>query len=294
MGHSGAYRIRHSQNFLRKSKLVDRLVRQAGIDARDIVVEIGAGDGKLTSALARRAGQVIAIEQDARLVGRLSERFGDDRRVCVFGADALEFPLPSTPYKVFANIPFRHTSGIIGKLTTGVAPPVDTWLIVQKEAAERYVPDGKATMVAIALAPWFDISIEHRFQRRDFQPAPRVESVLLRLRRRPAPLLDPADRDRFVALVEAGFTAWQPTVREALSRQLPRNAATHITSLPGLELGQQPSATDVALWVAVYKSLAERDDPLVWKALGKASDQLRRQQASIDRRTQTAVGRKRG
>lgn len=293
MGRSGSYRLHHSKNFLRQTKLVDRLVRHAGIDAGDIIVEIGAGDGKMTSALARHAGQVIAIEQDARLVDRLSNRFRENRRVCVFGANALEFPLPSTPFKVFANIPFRHTSEIVGKLTTGVAPPDDMWLVVQKEAADRYVPGDKMTMVALTLAPWFEASIEHRFQRRDFQPAPRVDSVLLRLLRRDIPLIEPGHRERFTHLVEAMFSAWQPTIEKALNARLPRRAAKAVTGLPGLDVARRPSQVELETWIDMYQALDERNDDRVWEELRKASEELRQQQAALDRPTRTPARRRR-
>lgn len=294
MGRSGTYRLHHSQNFLRKPALAEELVSRSGIGGDDLVIEIGPGSGVLTKVLAKRAAQVIAIERDTELAGMLGERLREIRNVCIFPYDALQFPIPITPFKVFANIPFRHTSAIIGRLTTGSAPPLDTWLIVQKEAAERYVPGQTMTMVALSLAPWFHVSIEHRFQRRDFRPAPRVDCVLLRIRRRERPLIACQHRERFTYLVEAVFSAWQPTLAQALKARLPRRAAAAVLELRDLNLDERPTRVDLATWIRVFTVLAMRDDDWVWRALQRASDELRVQQASLEQPTRTpmANGRK--
>lgn len=291
MGRSGTYRLQHSQNFLRKPALAEQLVARSGIGGEDLVIEIGSGTGVLTDALASRAAQVIAIEHDAELARRAGERFQEVRNVCVFASDALQFPLPTTPFKVFANIPFRHTSAIIGKLTTGSAPPADIWLIVQKEAAERYLHGDSMTMVALSLAPWFDVSIEYRFKQKDFRPSPRVDSVLLRIRLRDQPILNRGHRERFRYLVEASFAAWQPTLAQALKVRLPRRAAEMVLGTSGLDLERRPSHVDLTTWVRVFELLAARDDRRVWDVLQRASEELRAQQASLKRPTRSPVKR---
>ncbi|HWV24460.1 MAG TPA: rRNA adenine dimethyltransferase family protein [Thermomicrobiales bacterium] len=288
MGRSGRYRLQHSQNFLRKPALAEQLVAKSGIGGEDVVIEIGAGTGALTDALARRATQVIAIEHDTELAWRVGERFQGVKNVCVFPFDALQFPLPTTPFKVFANVPFRHTSAIIGKLTTGSAPPVDIWLIVQKEAAERYLPGDSMTMVALSLAPWFIVSIEHRFERQDFRPTPRVDSVMLRMRRRDRSLVDFQYRERFTHFIEAAFSAWQPTLAQALDTCLPRRAAA-VLATKGFCLGKRPSQVDLETWLGVFDVLAIRDDHRVWDTLRRASERLRSQQSSLDRPTRTPL-----
>src|SRR5689334_1717076 len=95
-----------SQNFLRDPRLADHLIQMAALSAEDTVIEIGPGTGVLTARLARTCRQVLAIEKDATLAHKLARRFAHQGAVAIFAADFLEFPLPSSRYKVFANIPF--------------------------------------------------------------------------------------------------------------------------------------------------------------------------------------------
>lgn len=148
-------------------------------------------------------------------------------------------------------------------------------------------------MRSIALQPWFDSSIKHEFRRRDFAPQPAVDSVLLRLRLRDHPLLGWEDRDQFQRVVEAGFSAWQPTIGRAVQKLLPREAAHHIQRRIGRTLATKPSHSTIENWLALYAVLVDLDDDRTWAALRTASGRLRQQQASLDRPQRTGVSRKR-
>ncbi|HYH12675.1 MAG TPA: rRNA adenine N(6)-methyltransferase family protein, partial [Thermomicrobiales bacterium] len=214
-------RVAYSQNFLRDRKLVSELVERSTIGGDDVVVEIGPGKGIITDVLAERSRHVITIEKDPIYAEHVSRRFGERPNVTVFACDILEFPLPETPFKVFASIPYRITAAIIERLTTGVAPPTDAYLAVQREAAARFAGLGEASMVSTCLKPWFTVAIAHHFRRRDFVPQPSVDSVLLHIAKRDEPLVPWDERERFCRLVEAIYSAWQPTVAQALRKLLP-------------------------------------------------------------------------
>ena len=153
-------RVRYSQNFLHNPRLVaTRIVEASGLDRNDLVIEIGPGEGAITRALVNRCRHVIAVELDPVQVERFGKRFGQIPNLTVFAADFLDFPLPHSRYKVFANIPFRETAAIVGKLTTGAAPPADCYLVVQREAAERFIGSQGGTLAAMRILPWFEVSI---------------------------------------------------------------------------------------------------------------------------------------
>ena len=210
-----------SQNFLRDPRLADRLVQLAALDANDIVIEIGPGSGVITSHLARRCRQVLAIEKDPNLARRLTHRFASERTVAIFATDFLEFPLPSSRYKVFASIPFAITTAIVSKLTTGVSPPEDAWLVMQREAAQRFLGQPVGTLVSALMYPWFAAEVRHHFRRQDFVPQPGVDVDLLHLSRRSQPLIPAECEMNFRDLVSFAYTAWQPTVQAALSNAMP-------------------------------------------------------------------------
>lgn len=289
MSSTKARRVAYSQNFLHSRRLVEELVARSGIGADDVVIEIGPGKGIITAALATRARHVLAIEKDPHHATILRQRFAAWPNVTVFACDALDFPLPETPYKVFANIPYRLTAAIVAKLTSGVAPPVEAYLIVQREAAARFSGGDGATMLSTGLAPWFAIGVVHGFRRRDFVPQPAVESVLLRIAQRPDPPIPWAERERFRTVVEAIFTAWQPTIGEALRSLCPKPVGAELRRQLGLALAGRPSEATQDQWVTLYGALAELDDARVWRACAAASARLREQQANLDRPTRTRV-----
>lgn len=279
--------LQQTQNFLRDDRLARRLVRKAGLSPADDVIDIGAGQGILTDALASSAGTVLAVEMDARYVEHLRSRFCDRPNVVVFAADALAFPFPATPYKVFANIPYRWTAAIVAKLTGGTSPSVDSWLVVQREAAERYAPGETSTMVAVQLYPWFDVSIEHEFARSDFAPRPSVDSVLMRIRRRTEPILPIGERERFNDMIAAMFSAWKPTAAEALRAMMPRQAFRRLDSGTVSGLQTRPGAVQPEIWLGLYRQAAEIGGGKFWREVRRNAARLHQQQAAIERPTRT-------
>lgn len=285
-------RAAYSQNFLHSRQLVSALVERSSIGSDDVVIEIGPGRGIITDALASRSRHVITIEKDPRYASQVSRRFGDRANVTVFACDILDFPLPETPFKVFANIPYRITTAIVDYLTTGVAPPVDAYLTVQQEAAARFTGEDEASMVSTCMKPWFEMSIVHRFRRRDFVPRPSVDSVLLRISRREPPLIPWDEREQFRRVVEAIYSAWQPTVVRALRRLLPRDIATDVTARSEVSLAVRPAQLPIEGWIAVYEVLSGCDDDRAWASIDLASGRLRRQQEELRRPTRTGGSRR--
>ena len=125
------YRL--SQHFLRSPRLALILIGHSNLKKRDTVVEIGAGSGVITSALASRVKRVIAIEPDTTTVAKLRENL--DKRgitnVTVIQQDFREVELPTEPYKVFANPPFQLSPEIMHKLIEAEMPPEAIYLILQ-------------------------------------------------------------------------------------------------------------------------------------------------------------------
>lgn len=113
------------QHFLRSSRLAAELVRCAGLTRADLVLEIGAGRGRLTSELAQVAGRVLAVELDPRLAQALRVRFGRRPNVTIIQADALELPLPAEPFRVVANLPFGQTAAFLHRLLDDPRVPLD-------------------------------------------------------------------------------------------------------------------------------------------------------------------------
>lgn len=148
--------ILYSQNFLKSRCLVDRLIDKCSIGPDDVVYEIGPGKGIITERLAERCRQVIAIEKDPLLADALRVRFAGTANIRLHAGDFLHYRLPGSHYKVFASIPFNITSAIVTRLTTTPVPPDDTYLIMQKEAAERFMGAPRETLAGILVKTSFE------------------------------------------------------------------------------------------------------------------------------------------
>ena len=143
------------------------------------------------------------MEFDGALAKALRARFLNDDRVTIVRSDFLRFRLPDVPYKVLGNIPFNRTAAIVRRLVQIDSPPQDAWLVVQREAAERFAgrPCSRETLSSLLLKPWWQIEIARRLRRTDFDPPPSVDAVVLWLARRTRPLVarsQAADYRRFI------------------------------------------------------------------------------------------------
>jgi 23S rRNA (adenine-N6)-dimethyltransferase len=179
------------------------------INENDRVLEIGAGDGTITKRLLDNGVRVIAYEIDNELYNRLVAKFGENSLLEVNQGDFLEQTLPNSEYKVFSNIPFNITSEIIKKLTMAMNPPTEAYLIVQKEAAIKFLGkpyDDKNSQVSVLLYPFFELQMIYDFQRRDFTPQPNVDVVLLGIKKRTKPLIEIEKRNAYQDFITYKFT----------------------------------------------------------------------------------------
>lgn len=192
-----------SQNFLTSRVLIERLIGKTDISGQDTVLEIGAGKGHITKVLSERCKEVIAYEIDGELYRRLLPRTAANVRL--YHGDFLKCRLPGSPYKVFSNIPFSRTTEILRKLTGAPRPAAGIWLVMEKGAAKRFCGLPREDLDSLLLKPFFEASILYFFKREDFHPAPRVDTVLLELKRKAVPDIPPARRDDFRAFVSHGL-----------------------------------------------------------------------------------------
>jgi len=174
-----------SQNFLTSRKIIERLIKRTSINENDHVVEIGAGKGHITRWLGEHCRCVSAVELDEKLYNRLVERYGECDGLIIHNCDFMEWQLPQKgEYKVFANIPFHRTTDIIRKLTEHKNPPKEAWLVMEKGAAKRFMGMPKESLRSLMLKPLFEMDISYYFKREDFHPMPRVDVVMLHIKKK--------------------------------------------------------------------------------------------------------------
>jgi 23S rRNA (adenine-N6)-dimethyltransferase len=200
-----ARRRAYGQNFLVDRRLAGTLVREAGVEATDLGVEIGAGRGALTAELVRRAGSVVAVELDAVWAERLRKQFAADAEVAALGGDALQIPFPTVPFRVVANVPFNVTTALLRRLLDDPRTQLQRAdLIVQREIARKRAGRPRSLLSA-SWSPWYRFRMGRQIPRTAFRPVPAVDAAVLVVERRAMPLLPPEDCDAFAGFVNACF-----------------------------------------------------------------------------------------
>lgn len=226
-----------------------------GSDIRptDVVVEIGGGTGRLSEPLALRAQRLIVIERDPQLAERLDDRFERAHNVDVVCGNALEVPLPRGPFRVFGNLPFAFGTRILRRLLDDPTTPMDRLdALVQFEVARKRAQLVPSTLTSIGWLPWWDFALVRRVHRAAFDPVPSVDAGVLRVARRPEPLLAPGARRSFVSFAAAAFSSPETPVAISCRRRVPPPAWKRFTADRGLPASARPADLDVTDWVALF------------------------------------------
>lgn len=212
------------QNFLQDKNILTKIVSSLDIIPSSSIVEIGAGTGLLTERLAGLGNKIFAFEIDKGLCKVLKEKFNGQRHIEIINADFLKADFKRLvgaqfPLTVVGNIPYYISSPIIERIIKSASDIRVAYLTVQKEFAERIAADvgtkayGSFTCFVqyYAVAKiFFDIS------RGCFQPAPSVDSCLLRLIPKKEEELIVVDRDMLSIVIRTAFGQRRKTLRNSL------------------------------------------------------------------------------
>ncbi len=285
--------IHYAQNFLKSRSLVERLLDRCDIGRDDVVYEIGPGKGIITECLAQRCRKVIAIEKDPVLACALRSRFAGTASMQIQEGDFLEYRLPHAHYKVFANIPFNITSAIVTHLTAAPVPPDDAYLIMQKEAAQKFLGEPRESLYSLLLKPCFELEILHRFKRSDFAPGPRVDVVMLRLSKRGPPLVSRADMSLFRDFIAYSFTTPQPSLRGSLKSVFTPRQFKLLSNNLHLDFDTTPTSVCFEQWLGLFNGFKHLAQPQVISTILGSEMRLRQRQERLEKIHRTRVAGKR-
>ena len=212
------------QNFLIDKAVIKKIIKEARLQFKDIVLEIGPGIGTLTQEIAKKAKLVIAVEKDSKMVKILKETLKDFQNIEIVKADILKIkPTPYTlnakPYKVVANLPFYLSAPVIRKFLEAKFPPELMLLVVQKEVAQRICakpPD--MNLLAASVQFYAKPEIISYISKKSFWPMPEVNGAILQIT--PTYTDKKTDSRKFFRIVKAGFSQPRKQLANNLTKKL--------------------------------------------------------------------------
>lgn len=257
---------RLGQHFLFDPTILDRIVDALDPVPDDLVLEIGAGRGTLSSRLAPRVGRVIAIEKDAELARRLRHAPGLGDGVAVVQGDALAVDwhrllrdAGAERFKVVGNIPYYITAPLIERALEPPLPAVVVFL-VQREVADRLAAEpGSKTFGALTVGVRAVATVERLFRvpAGAFRPPPKVESAVVRLVPLARPLVAPERHPAFRGFVQSLFSRRRKQLANTLRAVsgIDRDAAVAVLAESGIAERARPEQLSIEQIVAVFRRL---------------------------------------
>lgn len=241
------------QNFLINPEILVKIMNSAEIGKDDLVVEIGPGMGILTVELAKKAKRVISYEIDTKVYETLKPKLKGYDNVELINLDALKSTLPTSPYKLVANIPYYITSPILNhfldnKDKTATRPQVIV-LLVQKEVAEKVCSkDGNHNVLSLEVQVFGKPSIEGTVSAGNFFPPPKVDSAILKVKSYERPMIE--DTNTFFKLIKAAFSQRRKTLSNSMKNQLglERDVVQKILDEAGIDPQRRPQELSITEW----------------------------------------------
>jgi 16S rRNA (adenine1518-N6/adenine1519-N6)-dimethyltransferase len=255
---------RLGQNFLTDPGLRDAIAKSAGLTRDDAVLEVGAGVGTLTLAIAPLCRELIAVEVDRDLMAALQDVIAGHQNVRVAQTDVLRFDFgaafPQGNEIVVGNIPYNLTGALIRKLLDTRSKPRRLSLVVQREVAERWTATAGASLATVAVQVFTTARLVFTIPAAAFTPPPRVDSALVALDVRAVPAVGVQDLNRFFRLVEAVFQFRRKQLGGTLARVAGvggPEASRRLSEL-GIDPSRRPQTLSLPEWEALYQGFEDR------------------------------------
>lgn len=219
------------QNFLISQDVVDKIVDCSNITKEDLVIEIGPGLGTLTKELLEKAGKVICIELDTKMIEILEDRFSLYENIEIINKDVLKVDLKNIiktekqketikNAKIVANLPYYITTPIIMKLLEEELDLESITVMIQKEVADRLIAiPGEKNTGAITYSVYYYADAKGILEvpNDSFIPEPEVTSKVIKLDIRKETIIKPQDKEKMFKIIKNAFTQKRKTLLNSLT-----------------------------------------------------------------------------
>lgn len=245
------------QNFLINEEVVKNIVGCSNIEKEDLVIEIGPGLGTLTKYLLEKAGKVICIELDTKMLQILEDRFSLYNNFELINNDVLKVDLKNIikkekaegkikNVKIVANLPYYITTPIIMKLLEEELELESITVMIQKEVADRLIAvPGQKNTGAITYSVYYYASSEAIMEvpNSSFIPEPEVTSKVIKLNIRKEPIVTPKDKEKMFKIIKYAFMQKRKTLLNSLTNNgvfENKQKGTEILNLLGIKENVRP------------------------------------------------------
>ena len=262
--HNAVPSKRFGQNFLIDKNIIKKILNQAELSPKDVVLEIGPGIGTMTIELARKAKKIIAVEKDPKMVEILKETTQDFQNIEIINKDIMKYEVPKIKYrdyKVVANLPYYITSPVIRKLLETENKPKEIILMVQKEVAQRICArPPKTNLLAISVQFYAKPKIISYVSKKAFYPKPKVDSAIIHLKI--SKQNSKIDREKFFKIVKAGFSHPRKQLAnnllkelDFLGKEINKEKIISLLAKKGILATQRPETLLLKNWIELTKIL---------------------------------------
>ncbi len=250
------------QNFLINEEVVTNIVDCSNIDKQDLVIEIGPGLGTLTKYLLEKAGKVICIELDTKMLQILEDRFSLYNNFELINNDVLKVDLKNIiekekaegkikNVKIVANLPYYITTPIIMKLLEEELELESITVMIQKEVADRLIAiPGEKNTGAITYAVYYYATSEAIMEvpNSSFIPEPAVTSKVIKLNIRKEPIVTPKNKEKMFKVIKCAFMQKRKTLLNSLTNnKIFENKNQGIELLKSLQINENIRPEELTL-----------------------------------------------
>ena len=250
------------QNFLISQEVVEKIVDCSQIKKEDLVIEIGPGLGTLTKYLLEKAGKVICIELDTKMLQILKDRFSLYKNFEIINNDVLKVDLKNIiknekenseikNVKVVANLPYYITTPIIMKLLEEELDLESITVMIQKEVADRLIAiPGQKNTGTITYSVYYYATSEGILEvpNNSFIPEPEVTSKVIKLNIRKQPIVNPKDKEKMFKVIKNAFMQKRKTLLNSLTNnKIFNNKQQGIEILKKLQINENVRPEELTL-----------------------------------------------
>jgi len=209
-----------SQNFLRDKNLVSKIIKKSNLNIDNLIIDIGVGDGIISTELLKLGYKVKGFEVDKNLYSNLLQKLNHDN-FSLSNEDFLNFNLKNIKdenISIFSNIPFNLTTNLVQKILIKEPICKEVYLIMQEEAANRFLGKKEGLLVSLLILNNYNSEIIYKFRKTDFYPVPKVNIVLVKCIKRDESLIESLNYQKFLDFICYIILQQKPSILDRLSK----------------------------------------------------------------------------